>query len=450
MPARTAAKNATNYVNGAESIDLKATLRVLEAVRGGDFAARLPGDWPGAASRVAAGFNAIIEANEGLEREIRQLTRQVGKEGQVRRSASRRARGAWTTTLDAVNELAEDLARPNTEIARVISAVANGDLSQTMPLEIDGRPLQGQFLTTARTINTMIGQLNAFAGEVTRVAREAGTEGKLGGQAEVRGVAGIWKDLTDNVDVMARTQQELRRYRRQLETLVEERTIALTAINRELEAFSYSVSHDLRAPLTTFDALSKTLLGEGSDKLNKRALQQLRKMREAGDRMSSVFDGLQMLFRLTSGEIRRERVDVSAMASEIVGELRAATPGREVEVEIASGLHVSGDRQLVRILLSNLISNAWKFTSTKPAAKIAIGHEVVDGESRVFVRDDGVGFDMIGSHRLFGAFQRLHNQREFEGVGIGLATARRIVNRHGGRIWAEGAVGEGATFYFAI
>ena len=247
-----------------------------------------------------------------------------------------------------------------------------------------------------------------------------------------------------------RAQQELRRYRTQLETLVEERTIALTAINRELEAFSYSVSHDLRAPLTSFDALSKTLLEEHGGKLDKRALEQLRKMREVSERMASVFDGLQMLFRLTSGEIRREQVDVSALAAEIVQELRAANRKRKVVVEIAPAITVNGDRRLVHILLSNLLNNAWKFTSAKPAARIWIGQEAVEGESRVFVKDDGVGLDMIDSHRLFGAFQRLHSQSEFAGAGIGLATARRIVNRHGGRIWAEGAVGEGATFYFVL
>jgi signal transduction histidine kinase/HAMP domain-containing protein/DNA-binding response OmpR family regulator len=204
MASRAASRTAAPHVNGAEGeLDYKATLRVLEAVQRGDFSARLPSTWTGSAGKVASAFNSIIEANERLEREIRRLTRQVGKEGQVRRVPTRRGNGAWTTTLDAVNDLAEDLARPNTEIARVISAVANGDLSQTMPLEIDGRPLHGQFLTTARTVNTMVGQLNAFAGEVTRVAREVGTEGKLGGQANVRGVAGIWKDLTDNVNLMA-------------------------------------------------------------------------------------------------------------------------------------------------------------------------------------------------------------------------------------------------------
>ena len=247
-----------------------------------------------------------------------------------------------------------------------------------------------------------------------------------------------------------RAQQELRRYRTQLETLVEERTIALTAINRELEAFSYSVSHDLRAPLVSFDGLSQALLEKYGHQLDDKAKDHLKRMRDASERMTSVFDGLQMLFRLTSGEIRREEVDISAMAASVVDEMRDAYPDSKVEVEIAPGITASGDRRLVRILLTNLINNAWKFSTLRSAPKIAIGREMIDGEARIFVRDNGVGFDMIDSHRLFGAFQRLHSQSEFIGEGIGLAVAQRIVNRHGGRIWAEGAVGEGAAFFFVI
>ena len=247
-----------------------------------------------------------------------------------------------------------------------------------------------------------------------------------------------------------RAQQELRRYRSQLEMLVEERTTALTAVNRELEAFSYSVSHDLRAPLEAFDGLSQSLLDDYSGRLDPKARDYLMRMRRAAERMTSVFDGLQSLFRLTSGEIRREEVDLSALAHEVVEEARAAEPKSGVEVAIAPDVTATGDRRLIRILLGNLIGNAWKFTSLQSEARIEVGAEIVDGEQRFFVRDNGVGFDMISSHRLFGAFQRLHSQSEFPGVGIGLATARRIVNRHGGRIWAEGAVGEGATFYFVI
>ena len=247
-----------------------------------------------------------------------------------------------------------------------------------------------------------------------------------------------------------KAQLELRRYRTQLEDLVQERTAALTAVNRELEAFSYSVSHDLRGPLQTFDGLSRSLVEGYGGSLDEKAKDYLVRMRRASERMTSAFDGLQTLFQLTSGEIHREPVDVTAMAAEVSDELRAENPKRRVQVKIADGLTVSGDRRLVRILVGNLINNAWKFTSKERAASIEVGSELVDGETRTFVRDNGVGFDMIYGHKLFGAFQRLHSQSEFPGAGIGLATVRRIVNRHGGRAWAEGAVGEGATFYFVL
>ena len=261
--------------------------------------------------------------------------------------------------------------------------------------------------------------------------------------AILRAKVGVFVDLY-------RAQQELRRYRTQLEELVEERTTALTAINRELEAFSYSVSNDLRAPLLAFDGLSQALLTDYGSQLDDRAKDYLQRMRGASQRMGSVFDGLQALFRVTGGEIHRERVDISSMAAEIADEMRASNHDRQVTVTIAPDLTVSSDARLMRILLGNLISNSWKFTSPKPAATIDVGGEHVDGEDRLFVRDNGVGFDMLYSHKLFGAFQRLHSQSEFPGMGIGLATVRRIVNRHGGRCWAEGAVGEGATFYFVL
>src|SRR3989441_191457 len=203
MATKTAVRKTAQRANGAGGIDSATMLRVLAAVQRGDFSARMPAGSSSYARKVATALNAVIESNQGLEREIRRLSRSIGKEGQLKRAAIGHAGGAWTSTLDAVNDLVEDLSQPNTEIARVISAVANGDLSQTMALEIEGRPLQGQFLTTAKTVNTMVDQLNAFASEVTRVAREVGTEGNLGGQAEVKGVGGIWKDLTDNVNLMA-------------------------------------------------------------------------------------------------------------------------------------------------------------------------------------------------------------------------------------------------------
>ncbi len=247
-----------------------------------------------------------------------------------------------------------------------------------------------------------------------------------------------------------RSQQELRRYRNQLEILVQERTMALTAISRELEGFSHSLTHDLRAPLLILDGLSEALAEGYASRLDQQGNDYLERMRGAAERMSLVVDGLAALFRTTSGEMHHEHLDISSMAEEVVHEARLKRPHRDVEVSIAREMNASGDRRLVKILLAHLFDNAWKFTSPREAPRVDIGSELVDGMFRFYVRDNGVGFDMIDAHRLFGPFQRLHSQSEFPGDGIGLATAKRIVNRHGGRIWADGAVGEGSTFYFTI
>ncbi|HET7466282.1 MAG TPA: response regulator [Candidatus Dormibacteraeota bacterium] len=246
-----------------------------------------------------------------------------------------------------------------------------------------------------------------------------------------------------------KSQQELKRYRTQLQGLVQERTTALTAINRELDGFNYFVSHDLRAPLLSIDAIAQSLV-ESADATTNGTRDQLMRLRRTSKQMMSLFEGMQSLFRLTGGDIRREKLDISGMAGEVVAQLRAQDPNREVDVRIDEGLTASGDAGLVRLLLTNLLSNAWKFTRGQKTPIITVGSELIAGERRLFVRDNGAGFDMIYAHKLFGAFQRLHSQSEFAGEGIGLAAAQRIVNRHGGRIWAEGAVGEGATFYFVL
>jgi len=188
----------------ADALDAGVLLKVLEDFKRGDFSVRMPHDWTGVAGKVADSLNEIIAANQRMGQELQRVGRVVGKEGRITaRASDGNLGGGWSASVDSVNELIEDLIRPTSEITRVISAVAGGDLSQTVPMEIDGRGLQGQFLRTAKTVNTMVDQLNAFAGEVTRVAREVGTEGKLGGQARVKGVGGVWKDLTENVNLMA-------------------------------------------------------------------------------------------------------------------------------------------------------------------------------------------------------------------------------------------------------
>jgi HAMP domain-containing protein len=190
--------------NGDEEIDAKALLAALAAFKRGDFAARLPDNWTGVAGKVADTFNDVIAMNQRLARELDRISRVVGKEGRIAQRASiGDVSDCWAESVGSINALIGDLVNPTNEMARVIGAVANGDLSKSMALDFEGRPLEGEFLRTAKTVNTMVNQLGAFASEVTRVAREVGTEGKLGGQAKVKGVAGTWKDLTENVNLMA-------------------------------------------------------------------------------------------------------------------------------------------------------------------------------------------------------------------------------------------------------
>ncbi len=195
----------------ADDIDLKQLLRVLTAVKKGDFSVRMPVDSSGTAGKVCDVLNDIIELNEKMAKEFERISTVVGKEGKITQRASiGAADGAWTEGINSINTLITDLVQPTSETARVIRAVARGDLSQTIALEIEGRPLKGEFLQTAKIVNTMVDQLNSFASEVTRVAREVGTEGKLGGQAKVKGVAGVWKDLTDNVNSWQAPDQSVR------------------------------------------------------------------------------------------------------------------------------------------------------------------------------------------------------------------------------------------------
>jgi signal transduction histidine kinase len=228
----------------------------------------------------------------------------------------------------------------------------------------------------------------------------------------------------------------------------------LEGTNRELEAFSYSVSHDLRAPLRTIDGFSQILQEDYEDALDDEGLDYLGRVRAASRHMATLIDDLLDLSRVGRRPLRREPVDLSRLATGIMEELRASQPGREVEFVVGEHLSAWGDMSLLKVALENLLGNAWKFTAREPEARIEFGADRKPGPGFrapvYYVRDNGAGFDQAYSDRLFGAFQRLHGQEEFEGTGIGLATVARIIHRHGGRVWAEGKVGEGATFYFTL
>jgi PAS domain S-box-containing protein len=252
---------------------------------------------------------------------------------------------------------------------------------------------------------------------------------------EIIGISSVVRDVSD----LKRAQRDLSRARDELERS-----------NRELASFSYSVAHDLRAPLRGIDGFSQALLEDHSDQLDAEGRRYLERVRTAAQLMGRLIDDMLRLSKVTRAEIRRERIDLSALARAAADRLAQREPGRVITRAIEPGLEVDGDPALVALLLDNLLANAWKFTRTKTASHVEVGRVEGSDPPIFFVRDDGVGFDMQYASKLFGVFQRLHSTADFEGTGVGLATVQRIAAKHGGRAWAAGAVDRGATFFFTL
>lgn len=238
--------------------------------------------------------------------------------------------------------------------------------------------------------------------------------------------------------------------RKEIEQQLKNRSIELEAINQELEAFSYSVSHDLRAPLRAIDGFSHILLNDYADRLDETGRDRLGRVRRAAQHMGTLIDDLLKLSRVTRTELKREQVDLSALANEIVTDLCKQAPDRSVQFDISPDLLAQGDKGLLRIVLDNLLGNAWKFTGSRPEARIGMERAAGAGNPVFIISDNGVGFDMAYASKLFGVFQRLHDASEFPGTGIGLATVQRIIHKHGGTIWAESTLGAGTRFYFTL
>jgi len=275
---------------------------------------------------------------------------------------------------------------------------------------------------------------------LTRVQPVKDTEGQLQ----------YWVGTNTDITEQKRAAEALRHFNDILEQRVQQRTTELEASNEELESFSYSVAHDLRSPLRAMDGYSKYLLERYPDRLGERGADYLGRIRAAAQRMGRLIDDLLNLARIGRQPLQLATVDLSALAAGLVADLRRRDPDRQAMVEVAPRLTAIGDESMLRIVLGNLLENAWKFTGTRAETRITVGSMERDGQRVFFVRDNGVGFDMAYTDKLFQPFHRLHSEQEFPGTGIGLAIVQRILTRHGGRVWADAAIQQGASFYFTV
>lgn len=298
-----------------------------------------------------------------------------------------------------------------------------------------------------RSIDRPVTSLAETVQSISRNNNYSIRAGSAGQVAELTILVNAFNKMLEQIE---ERDQSLQGARDDLERRVEERTAELAAANKELESFSYSVSHDLRAPLRSIDGFSLALLEDYGEQLDEQGKHLLSRVREGAKRMGVLIDDLLNLSRMTRIQMRRERVDLTALARSIGSELSSAEPNRDVDFVVEDDLTVNGDSHLLRAALDNLLRNAWKYTSKHPTAHVEFRKTQSNGDIIFFVKDDGAGFDPRYSERLFGAFQRLHGANEFPGTGVGLATVHRIIHRHGGKMWAEGAVEKGATFYFTL
>ncbi|MFI5398182.1 MAG: ATP-binding protein [Candidatus Binatia bacterium] len=335
-----------------------------------------------------------------------------------------------TSSVGAAVPLIEPKAEPH--VGSPLYEVFPAADPDSPPIVAHRRALSGQSSTYEQRLNDRVFEVRV--------------EPLRGPDERIVGCLALGVDITER----KHAEDEIRRLNAELEQRVQERTAQLEASNRELEAFSYSVSHDLRAPLRVIESFTKAIEEDCGARLDPQSRHYLDRVRAATERTKQLIADLLQLSRVSRSEMQLQRVDMSQLARTVAVELQQALPTHPVTIVIADAVVATCDARLVRVLLDNLLGNAWKFTSKHAAGHIEFGVTERDGERIYFVRDDGAGFDMRFADQLFQPFKRLHGASDFPGTGIGLATVQRIVHRHGGRVWAEGEVEGGATFYFTL
>jgi signal transduction histidine kinase len=400
--------------------ELRETLRDVRGLVDDELPllARLAGALPPAASRITE--RAALDQSAALLEKIRALTTLIERR-QIALAAAR-----TTQTQRATS--------------RLFIILLTGSIACTV----------GGFAAALVLVSSVSRRRRALAENAHRLARGEIPKPLPPGDDETSWLDERFREAARLLREREDEQRQMLDRLNQLNRALHARSTQLEMANRELESFSYSVSHDLRAPLRAIDGFSQAIQEDCADQLDDGGRDSLRRVRAAATRMGALIDDLLDLSRLTRMELRRQPVDVSAAAAAVAAELARRAPSREVDVVIAPDLSTHADPQMVRIALENLLDNAWKYTARTSRARIEIGWSRNGGPPVYHVRDNGAGFDMQYSSKLFGAFQRLHTEQEFPGTGIGLATVQRIIHRHGGQIWADGAVDRGASFYFTL
>ncbi len=389
-----------------------------------------------------------LETEQGL------LITSIIRDITVRRQIEEAQREVQVRYQDLVNNLPVGVYRTTSDIGGSFV-----EINPTMAVIFEAESVKDLLTHSLSELYGSIDEYKAFSDKVVRdnfvIGEEVHMKTLRGREFPAAITAVVKQDAAGNVyfdsiveDISVRKENE--RHIQQLNDNLRTRSTELEIINRELEAFSYSVSHDLRAPLRAIDGFSRTLLNDYANKLDDKGKDRLNRVRSAAQRMALLIDDLLKLSRVSRAEIKWESIDLTNLANAVMEELCQIDPQRNVQVSIQADLFIQGDSRLLRVVMDNLLGNAWKFTGLHPGALIEVGSTMHGSAVVYFVRDNGAGFDMAYSNKLFGAFQRLHDSSEFSGTGIGLATVQRIIHKHGGRVWAESVVGKGATFYFTF